>query len=177
VLYKIKVIDSKEEKMNELGKRFTPVSSQWILLLVVIGLFAGCAANSKNFGKNKLSDEASKSFESLQVLPDHTYYYCGSEAKPDAILAVNNSYVLTSDDLWTKSAPDGKKLKYWVESMQNSVATPPYGYFLLSPDGKQIGAIYTRWDPGPVEMGKGNRVSIYLPNKDKGERSTPRMMR
>ena len=153
------------------------ISAGWIFLFMTAAILAGCAAGPKNFGKNKLSDEAAKAFESFQVLPDHTYYYSGSQVSPDAILAVHNSYVMTSDDLWSKTSPDGKQLKFWVESLQKSAANPAYGYFLLTPDGKQIGVIYTRWDPGPVEMGAGNRVSVYLPDKDKVKRSTPRLLR
>jgi len=163
--------------MSEFGDKIKPVPARWVILFMIAAFVAGCAAGPKNFGKNKLSDEAAKAFESFQVLPDHAYYYSGSKVSPDAILAVHNSYVMTSDDLWTKTSPDSKQLKFWVETLQKSAANPPYGYFLLTPDGKQIGVIYTRWDPGPVEMGEGNQVSVYLPDKDKDKRSTPRMLR
>jgi len=163
--------------MNKSIKKIKPLPAQRLLLVVIAVLFAGCAAGSKTYGINKLSDDAAKAFESFRVLPDHNYYYSGLNVSPDAILAIHNSYVLTSEDLWTQTAPDGKQLKFWVESLQGSVANPAYGYTILTPDGKQIGVIYTRWDPGPVEMGEGNQVSIYLPDKEKDKRSTPRLMR
>jgi hypothetical protein len=146
-----------------------------LALLYLVLALEGCAG-SKIYGKNQLSEEVKKSFKAFQVLPDHNYYYSGSKVEPDAILAVHQSYVLTSDDLWTKTAPDSKQLKFWVETKQGSIANPAYGYAILTPDGKQIGIIYTRWDPGPVEMGEGNQVSIYLPSKDRDKRSRPRLM-
>ena len=161
--------------MKKFRQTLKPVSVMWILLFMIAVLATGCAS-SKNLGKDKLSDEASKAFESFEVLPDHHYYYCGSNVKPDGILAIQKSYTL-SEGLWIKTEPDNKKLKHWVETMQGNISSPPYGYYLLTPDGKQIGMIYTRWDPGAVEMLEDNKVSVHKPRKGAEKSSKPSFAR
>jgi len=128
-------------------------------------LFNACMANMANYGRNQVSNEARQTFESYQVLPDHNYYYIGSNVHPDALIAVDKSYTVTSSDIWIKLEPDKKEIKFLVETMQRNVSNSPYGYNMLDPKGKLIGFYYSRWDPGPVQMDGENKVSIYPPDK------------
>jgi hypothetical protein len=60
---------------------------------------------------------------------------------------------------------DSKEVKYWLETMQQNISDPPYGYKILHPKGKQIGLYYSKWDPLPVQMEGENKVSIYPSDK------------
>lgn len=134
-----------------------------VILLITIPLSTGC---SGNFGNYKRSNDVNKIFESLQILPDHNYYYSGSDVEPEAIIAVHKSYTLTSADLWWKTEPDSKKLKGWVDNMNQKITRPSKGYYILDPNGKQVGMYYTPWNKGFVKMEGENHVSIGLPGKD-----------
>ncbi|MFC1817186.1 hypothetical protein ACFL0M_14915 [Thermodesulfobacteriota bacterium] len=136
-----------------------------ILFFFAMTTFVGCLAN---YGTYRASDEVNKAFEAFQVLPDYTYYYSGSDVSPDAIIGIHKRYKLSSADLWTKVDPTSKQLKYWVEAMtmENHRGFPesPDGFYVLDPDGNQIGIYYTLWAPGPVKMEEDNQVSVYLPD-------------
>jgi len=136
-----------------------------MLFFIAMTTFLGCLAN---YGRNMLSDEVNNVFESFQVLPDHTYYYSGSDASPDAIIGIHKRYELDSADVWTKVDLANKQLKYWVETMAmaslKGYPAFPDGYYILDPDEKPIGVYYTPWDPGPVRMEGENRVTVYLPS-------------
>lgn len=135
-------------------------------------LMTGCMA-SKNMGGYQASDEVRQIFESYQVLPDHHYYYSGSNVKPSAIIAIDKHYILTSDDLWKKEDVDSNKLKFWVETMMKKFTNMPHGFYILNPAGKRIGFYYSYLSHGPVEMEGNNRVSVYLPEDDKEEIRPP----
>lgn len=136
-----------------------------LLISVILALFVGCAG-LKHFGKYKLSDEVKSTFGSSPVPVGYHFYYSGSSTRPTAIMGILKSYTLTATDLWTRVVLDPKTLQSWVESMQKRFFHPPYGYYILDPDGNRIGIYYTPWDPGPVKMEGNNRVSIYLPHRD-----------
>ena len=136
------------------------------ILLTIMILFYACAAFMANFGRNQRSSEARDKFESFQVVPNYDYYYIGSNVRPDAVIAVDKSYTVTSVGIWTKVVTDRKEIKFLVETMQNNLSYPPYGYTMLDPKGKQIGLYYSRWDPWPVKMEGENMVWIYPPDKN-----------
>jgi len=142
-------------------------------IIIAMILVAGCASGPA--GKYKLSDEVKKTFVSFMVLPDHNYYYSGSSDRPDGILAVHKSYTLTSADLWIETNPDSRQIKSWVEEMRKNISHPPYGYNVLTPDGKQIGVIYTPWDKGILKMKGKNQVEIGLPSRDTERMKAPRL--
>ena len=140
-------------------------------VLTTTTLFFACMGNLANYGSNKLSDAARDKIENFQVLPDHNYYYTGSNVRPQALIAIHKSYTV-SEGIWKKVEPTSKDLKYMVGVMQKSVAEPPYGYDILDPQGKLIGIFYSRWDPWPVKMEGGNKVTIYAPDKRESVRPT-----
>ena len=136
------------------------VGSLFLIVLLSV-LLSGC--QTANYGKFRHSREVAKIFKSAQVLPDHQYYYTGSNTQPDAVMGIHKDFIL-DDDLWDKAKDIQKEIKYRVDQMNNNLLAA--GYYILSPDGKQIGIYYSQWPTSPVQMDQNNKVIIYLPDKD-----------
>jgi len=135
------------------------------MLIIVISMLIGC--KTANYGRYKVNREVEKLFNSGQVLADHTYYYTGSNTRPEAVMGIQKNYIL-DEELWNKAGDIQKNLKFWVEQMNNNLSAT--GYDILAPDGKQIGIYYTPWSTGPVKMGENNQVIIFLPEKESHSR-------
>jgi len=144
-----------------------------VFIMVVLFMFLGCMAN---FCRYKVSSDIQKTFETFQVLADHVYYFTGSTTRPDAVMGLHKSYILTSADLWSEVKDINKELKFWVQQMSNNPSWPTYGYTILDPNGKQIGIYYSAFDTAPVKMEGENKVSVYLPDKD-STKTGPRLRR
>ena len=145
-----------------------------VWLTMALLLLVGCVA-AKNLGEYRISNVVNKMFESYQVLPDHTYYFTGSNVNPTAIIAIDKHYTLTSADLWTQADVDEKQLRFWVDTMSRKVADTPRGYYILDPSGQRIGLYYSPRGWGPVEMEGERKVSVYLPDEDTQNYRGPRL--
>ncbi len=145
-----------------------------LLAVMILWLLAGCTA-AKNMGRYQGSLEVRKIFETHQVVPNHNYYYTGSNVDPAAIIAVDNSYTLTSADLWTQAAVDKKQLKFWVETMTKIFADMPRGFYMLDSSGRRFGMYYSARGRGPIEMEGEKRVSVYLPDEKSENYRGPRL--
>ena len=150
--------------MKSMKPNKTKITASVFILLTAIFL-GGCSAHMANYGRNQFSNEAREKFESFQVLPDANYFFIGSNVSPDAIIAVDKNYTVTSSGIWSKVEPGSKELKYMIQTLQRRVFDSPKGYNLLDPKGNQIGLYYSRWDPWPVRMEGENKVWVYPPDK------------
>ena len=129
-----------------------------LVLIIMVSMLIGC--KTANYGKFKQSREVEKIFTSGQVLSDHKYYYTGSNSRPSTVMGINKNYTL-DDEFWDKAKDIQKELKLWVGQMSKSMNV--WGYYILAPDGQQIGIYYSRRDTGSVKMGENNQVAISLP--------------
>ena len=136
---------------------------RWLVLIIMVSMLIGC--KTANYGTFKQSREVEKIFTSGQVLPDHKYYYTGSNSRASTVMGINKNYTL-DDEFWDKAKDIQKDLKLWVGQL--SKAMNVWGYYILAPDGQRIGIYYSRRDTGPVEMGENNKVTISLPVRDSG---------
>ena len=134
-----------------------------LLLTSTIFFFTLTGCQPANYGKFKLSRDVEKIFISRQVLPDYKYYYSGSNVRPDAIMAIHPNYTL-DDELWTKIRDPQKELKLWFRETHKMLSA--HTYYILSPEGKQIGIYYSRWRTGTVKMGENNQVIITPPDRE-----------
>lgn len=137
--------------------------------ILMMSLVAGCAANREareNAGSLKLSLEVSEIFQTYRVLPNHRYYYTGSNTKPSAIIGIDQDYTL-STRLW-KEVPDltSEQLKKWVDHMLGF--RPPvrtFGASILNGKGEQVGVWYSPFNNTPVAVQADNRVEIIPPSR------------
>jgi hypothetical protein len=136
--------------------------SKMALLLLIIGV-GGCA---HNYGRLQPSSAVTAIFKADQVLPDHKYYFCGPDGRPDAIIAVNADFSLVSDQ-WTAFEPTPPRLRNLMDYAQTYYGTDvrhfPYGYKILTPDGRKVGVWYSIWDWTTIEMRSEREVVIYPP--------------
>lgn len=145
------------------SKRLTCLFGRWLVLIIMVSLLIGC--KTANYGKFKQSREVEKIFTSGQVLSDHKYYYTGSNSRPSTVMGINKNYTL-DDEFWDKAKDIQKELKLWVGQMSKRMNV--WGYYILAPDGQQIGIYYSRGDTGWVKMEENNQVTISLPFRDSG---------
>lgn len=131
------------------------------LLFILTAVFSGC---SGNYGRLQLSKEVNKTFEDAVILPDHTYYYSGGDARPRAILAIQNSYKLRTS-LWKKVDLDPERLRNWILFMTEfrGYNFRTFGSRVLDPQGKQVGIWYSAWNRTPVKMLGENEVAVVPP--------------
>ncbi len=136
--------------------------------MVMIGLLAGCALNQearKNFGTLKLSSEVSEIFQTYRVLPNHRYYYSGSDTKPKAIIGIDQTYSLETR-LWKEAADlNSEQLKRWVDQMLGF--RPPgrtFGSAILSANGEKVGIWYSPYVYTTVKVEADNQVMVYPPS-------------
>ncbi|MFC1798345.1 hypothetical protein ACFLZL_00870 [Thermodesulfobacteriota bacterium] len=146
------------------SKRLTCFLGRLFVLIIMVSMLIGC--KTANYGKFKISTEVDKIFKSGQVLSDHNYYFTGSNVRPTAVMGINKNYTL-DDKFWDKANDIQKNLKFWVEWINSKLEAS--GYYILAPDGKQIGIYYSNRDTGFVRIGENNQVIIALPDKGAGK--------
>lgn len=157
-----------------------------IALFLLLFLTGGCASTtSQNWGKIEQSGEITQLVESATVLSDHTYYYTGPQAEPDAIIAIDNQYTLQSK-YWIKVDDVAKQLNDWNRIIDNAHRVPGqntrtrtrYSYEgakIMTPDGKEAGIWYSRHDSTVVQFPDPSSIIIYAPVVPAaGERPLPR---
>jgi hypothetical protein len=133
-----------------------------ILLLVIL---AGCAG--ARYGSTVIDDRAKQVFESYQVLPGYHYYYSGSDAWPDAVIAIDPAFTLKTT-LWKAVKPTPAQLRDWFNWPLARVGYDafPYGRYILAADGRRIGLWYSvrDWrDETVVRMIDAHTVEITPP--------------
>lgn len=139
---------------------------KYILLSLPVFLLFGCA-RSADFGKLVRSKEANNSFASATVLPDHTYYYTGPEAKPTAIMALHNSFTLANKkNFWIKVDATEEQLQMWNRIISNDtrIRFPYYGSRIITPDGRQAGIWYSKYDHTVIKTPEPQSIIVYTPD-------------
>ena len=136
------------------------------LLMILLGSLLFLPGCGGTYGSLQRSDEVNQLFLSYHVLPDHNYFYAGPHGRPDAIMGIHEDYTLLSTQ-WQPLDPSGDLLRKGVDSINfhNStrVRNYPYGFMILSPEGRQVGIWYSIWDWTTIVMEKGNRVRVFPP--------------
>lgn len=138
----------------------------FFLLSLTVFLITGCA-RSTDFGKLVRNDEVKKIFESASILPDHTYYYTGPEAEPDAIMALHNSYTLANKkNFWIKVDITEEMLQSWNRMIDNyyRVKFPYHGSRIITHDGREAGAWYSKYDYTTVKSPAPQSIIVYTPD-------------
>ena len=137
-----------------------------VLYLLSASALFGC---SENYGRLQRSREADQIFTTYQVLPDHQYYFTGPEGRPDAIMGIQNRYILETTQ-WTQFDASDVILKKWVDTINFRYNTRaqfwPYGFVILDPEGSQLGIWYSIWDWTTVIKLDDNRIQVFPPGKN-----------
>lgn len=131
-----------------------------MLLLSVLG---GCVPSGPT-GRWRQSMEAQQLFESATLLSDHTYYYIGSRAHPDAIIAINNKYVLQTT-VWAEIAVDQRVLNDWMAWYRSDISLycPHRGGYIFTPDQQIAGIWYSKDQISTVRSPQPGVLEVYPP--------------
>ncbi len=135
-----------------------------ILVLVFLLLPAGCGLKA-GMDQAPFSSEVDRLFESATLLPDHTYYFIGSEMDPDAVIAVDNRFQLRTR-VWSRAEANRKLLEQWAFQARTYHGwwnCPYRGVVLLAEDGQKVGVGYSRWTFSVVRRVGPGTIEIYPP--------------
>ncbi len=135
------------------------------LCLVSLFLF-GCT--SGNHGRFDFQIAIDDLFESGQILENHTYYYIGPDAQPDAIMALDNKYTL-APSLWKKPEMTPALFATWNLVIDNKyrIKNRYRGAVILDENGNRLGVWYSRLTWTTIKSGEDNTVIIYTPDTTK----------
>ena len=141
------------------------IKSVQSLMLIVPALFMLNACITIPPPSYKYSREVERAFETPTLLKNHTYYFIGRQVQPDAIIAIDNQFTMTSE-VWSKIEVTQKILDDWAFQFKHYIgwwSCPYKGAQLLAPDGRQVGAGYSRWTFSVVKMEGPNEIVVYPP--------------
>ncbi len=136
-----------------------------VFSILLLGLLTGGCAIAPDQGALIRSIEVDKLVESATVLVDHTYYFTGPEARPDAIIAIHNNFSLASK-YWIRIDAAEEKLRWWHILLQNDTRymRPYEGYWILTPEGKQAGLWYSKYDYSVIRFPDASTIILYTPS-------------
>ena len=142
-----------------------------ILPALLLSLSSCAILTCPDCGRLTSNRQVGYQFQSLQILPDHRYYYSGEILEPDAIIAIHQDYVL-ENGFWTEVQPTVKQLKEWmwmfstVEDIydEDDRMTINYeGAVIVDLEGRQAGVYYSKYHNTVVRFPGKNRIRIYKP--------------
>ena len=150
---------------------------RWRGVIVALLFSLAACAGAGTYGKLVNDDEVDQLFKNLTVLPDHNYYYSGSDARPRAIIAIDETYTLSSR-LWKPVDITTEQLKHWVlnPSRQAQFDSSTYGRFIMDDKGQRIGFWYSivDWrDIATVKMLDATTVQVSTPVESPDKRRVP----
>ncbi len=156
-----------------LSKKATRVG--WAIGLLVLSVaLMGCGGS---YGNIERSREVGRMFESVEILPDHKYYYSGPDAIPYALIGIHENYTLQSK-YWKSIDLTKEQLGMWMMfGMQGSLGFPPNGSYIYGPNGEKIGVWYSIFNGTVVKMLSDNQVQVYPPSYYPGQNARPAIER
>ena len=152
-----------------------PTAKVWALS-IALAFLAGCMGS---YGNIQRSREVGRMFENLEILPDHIYYYSGSDAIPNALIGIHEKYSLKTR-YWKRVNLDKGQLGIWLRLGMGSdglIGTYPRGSYIYGPAGEKIGVWYSIFDGRVVRMLEDNQVEVYPPMSYPGQNERPSVER
>ncbi len=139
--------------------RIVPILSAFIAFLWMLGVLNGCFANH---GRLKLSRDVRYAFENFQTFKNHRYYYSGRKSKPLAIIAVYHDYRFESKN-WTEINLQKTDLEELIKRLYPYYYSPPYGYYILDPNGKKAGLWFSEFRHTAIRLENDNSLVVATP--------------
>jgi hypothetical protein len=103
-------------------------------------------------------------FKEGQVLENHTYYYHGWKARPDAVVAIDSAYRIQSD-LWEPFDPADGALDAMIARMSVREMTRFKGAELYDRQGNRLGVWWSDAPGATIKMAadKENTIAFIRP--------------
>jgi hypothetical protein len=134
-----------------------------ILFFMALTALGGCSM--ANYGKLKSNPDITRAFEAYQIMPDHKYYYRGTQSRPFVIVGINENYELNSK-LWVAIDPQSKDFRTLIDriSLQGSgSSTQPWGFTILDNSGNAVGVWYSAIRAAAVEVNESGQIVNLSP--------------
>ena len=133
-----------------------------LIMIIVIG---GCKTG--NFGRLQSDPQATQSFETVEVLPGHTYYFRGTASLPRAIAGIHEDFTLNSN-LWTQIDTQSDEFRRLIRlvGLQGTGAAEtirPWGFKILTHDDRYVGLWYSALRTASVEVNENNEIITLAP--------------
>jgi len=145
------------------------IASKLIIFAIAAALLTGCA--DRQPAGHWLMDSAGLDlFESGTVLLDHNYYYIGSYAIPDSIIAIDRRITLRTR-VWAETDMTEAKLQGWLQMFRTENHPPACTYrggVILTPDGYRVGYWYSRNIFNLIYMPEVGVIEVYQPHAGAG---------
>jgi len=135
-------------------------------LVAVTGVFSDSYAKGKH-GSLKYNASIIPKFGSSVPLPTNMdIYFYGPADRPYAVIGIIKG---TPFDpiMWEPIATEAENISKWrylVESYNDMLANPYWGYDMLDPDGKVFGKWLSFERRTVIKMSKENKLQVYTPN-------------
>lgn len=139
-----------------------------ILFAFLLATINSCAPKGPS-GKWVQRHDVKSSFESGTILQDHTYYYYGSMAMPDAVIAIDNRYTLQTR-VWAKVDINPKQMDSWLSWYRTEIsyACPFRGGLIITPDQQVGGMWYSKKLINTIKSPEPGVLEVYLPYSPPG---------
>ena len=149
--------------MKTKQRAFLQKTSAAILSLTLLAFLFAC--NPGAFGTLDRKVAIDEIFESGQILENHTYYYIGPDAQPEAIMAIDNKYTL-APSFWKQTDITPSQLALWNLRIDNRYRTRHnyHGAVIYDQDMNRLGVWYSHLKWTTIKRGEGNTVIIYTPD-------------
>jgi hypothetical protein len=127
----------------------------WLLAFTPLIMVLGCGDPT---GTLEESAELTQNFSQNGYRNNYTYYYIGRENTPTAIIGIDNKFVF-EPDFWQEFPSDSAALNRLIGRLSN-YTREPRGYYLLGPEGQEIGVLLSVRGLYAVKIKKNGKVQI-----------------
>lgn len=130
------------------------------LTMCMIVVTTACAANQGSLRRNP---EITEAFESYQVLPNHRYYHLGWANRPYAVVGIQESYQIKSNQ-WIEFDPEPQTLKRVVDAVEIFSEWGYYrafGSYILGAKGNRIGVWYSSLWIASVQVDEASKLVSF----------------
>jgi len=137
-----------------------------LFLLAVMGSFSDSYAKGKH-GSMKYNATVITKFGSSSPLPDNLdVYFSGPADRPDAVIGIIKGTAF-DPNIWRPIAMEAEEIGKWrylIETYNDLLQDPYWGYDMLDPDGKLFGKWISTERRAVIKMTKDNKITVYTPN-------------
>lgn len=135
----------------------------YILIASVLTAATGCTPMGPS-GKWVQNSDVKRDFESGTILKGHTYYYYGSTAMPDAVIAIDDHYTLQTR-VWAKVDIAPQLMDKWLSWYRTEIsyACPFRGGLIITPEQEVAGMWYSKKLINTIKSPEPGVIEVYLP--------------
>jgi hypothetical protein len=138
----------------------------FISSILMTAALDGCLTG--NYGRLQSNRDVTKAFQTLEILPDHKYYYRGAFSSPSVIAGIHTDFRLNLK-LWVEIDPQSEDFKALVQKvslqgMSTGEVVQPWGFKILDHAGNYVGIWYSALRTAAVQVNENNEIVNLSPS-------------